>query len=87
MVPLFLAEADSLVKDQFLLSQQNSFLPFRFIQFYEGSLIALDSLTKQGMKVEMHDLKANHKTQMNIVEVIYNQGFEDDIFEVRKLEE
>lgn len=54
MIPLSLEEADSLNTEQFLLSSQQFFIPFRFIQFYEGSLIALDSLSKQGMKVEMH---------------------------------
>ncbi len=54
MIPLSLEEADSINKEQFLLSYQKHFIPFRFIQFYEGALIALDSLTKQGMKVEMY---------------------------------
>ncbi|MBC8319638.1 MAG: LysM peptidoglycan-binding domain-containing protein [Bacteroidetes bacterium] len=54
MVPFSLEEADSLNRAQFLLSRQNFFAPFRFIQFYEGALIALDSLTKQGMKAEMY---------------------------------
>ena len=54
MIPLSLEEADSLNTEQFLLSPQSFFKPFRFIQFYEGSLIALDSLSKQGMKVEMY---------------------------------
>lgn len=53
MIPLFLEEADSINRQQFLLSPQNSFIPFRFIQFYEGLLIALDSLTGEGMNVEM----------------------------------
>ena len=54
MIPMFLEEADSLNKEEFLLSHQPFFSPFRFIQFYEGALLALDSLTKQGMKVEMY---------------------------------
>ncbi len=53
MVPLSLEEADSLDKKQFLLTPQKNFLPFRFIEFYEGALVAFDSLTKQGMQVEM----------------------------------
>lgn len=53
MIPLFLEETDSLVKNQFLISHQKHFIPFRFIKFYEGAMIALDSLTKQGMKVEL----------------------------------
>ena len=54
MIPLSLEEADSLNTEQFLMSHHPFFTPFRFIQFYEGALIALDSLTKKGMKVEMH---------------------------------
>lgn len=54
MIPMFLEEADSLNKEEFLFSHQPFFKPFRFIQFYEGARIALDSLTKQGMKVEMY---------------------------------
>ncbi|MFK5855173.1 MAG: LysM peptidoglycan-binding domain-containing protein [Bacteroidota bacterium] len=53
MIPLFLEETDSLVREQFLISHQKHFIPFRFIKFYEGAMIALDSLTKQGMKVEL----------------------------------
>lgn len=54
MIPMFLEEVDSLKIEEFLMSHQPFFKPFRFIQFYEGARIALDSLTKQGMKVEMH---------------------------------
>jgi len=54
MVPFSLEEADSLNVEQFLLSPQKHFIPFRFIKFYEGALIALDSISKQGMKVEMY---------------------------------
>jgi len=54
MIPLSLEEVDSLDMEQFLMSHQPFYTPFRFIQFYEGSLIALDSLTKLGMKVEMY---------------------------------
>lgn len=54
MVPLFLEEADSLNREEFLVSHQPFFTPFRFIQFYEGAQIAIDSISKQGMKVEMY---------------------------------
>ena len=54
MIPMFLEEADSLNREEFLISHQPFFTPFRFIQFYEGAQIALDSLAKQGMKVEMY---------------------------------
>lgn len=54
MIPMFLEEADSLNKEEFLLSHQPQFAPFRFIQFYEGARIAIDSMSQQGMKIEMH---------------------------------
>ena len=53
MIPLSLEEADSLDLEQFFLAPQPSFKSFRFIKFYEGALIALDSLTKQGANVEL----------------------------------
>lgn len=40
-----------------------------------------------GMRVEMYDLKAGHKTQMNILDVNYNQGVKSLVFEVRNLEQ
>ena len=54
MIPLSLEEIDSLDYDQFFLTPQPYFKSFRFIQFYEGALIAMDSMVKQGMNVEMH---------------------------------
>ncbi|PKP30977.1 MAG: hypothetical protein CVT99_10810 [Bacteroidetes bacterium HGW-Bacteroidetes-16] len=53
MLPLYLEDMDSLNIDRFLQEQQTSFKPFRFIGFYEGALIALDSLKKQGLQVEL----------------------------------
>ncbi len=53
MLPLYLEDIDSLNKTEFLLQQQGSFLPFRFIGFYEGALLAIDSLKRQGMQVEL----------------------------------
>jgi hypothetical protein len=37
-----------------MLNDQDNFNPFRFIKFYEGALIAIDSLEKQGMNVELY---------------------------------
>lgn len=54
MIPLSLEEIDSLDYDQFFLTPQPYFKSFRFIQFYEGALIAMDSIVKQGMNVEMY---------------------------------
>lgn len=38
------------------------------------------------MKVEMYDLKAEHRTRMSIKSVLYNQGLDDKFFELRNLE-
>ncbi|NQU33090.1 MAG: LysM peptidoglycan-binding domain-containing protein [Bacteroidetes bacterium] len=61
MIPLSLEEADSLNHEQFFMKPQPFFKPFRFIQFYEGALIALDSLAKQGVNVEffVYDVDKN----------------------------
>jgi len=39
-----------------------------------------------GMLVEMHDLKADHRTRMRILEVRYNTGIPQQVFELRNLE-
>ena len=54
MIPFYLEELEELDQDQFLQNEQENFNPFRFITFYEGALIAIDSLKKQGMNVELH---------------------------------
>jgi len=54
MIPFYLEELEELDQDQFLQNEQENFNPFRFITFYEGALIAIDSLKKQGMNVEIH---------------------------------
>jgi len=54
MVPFYIEEIKELDVEQFLLSEQDNFDPFRFIKFYEGALIAIDSLEKQGMHVELY---------------------------------
>lgn len=54
MIPLSVEELDSLDREQFLRTRQSYFKPFRFIQFYEGLKLALDSLEKQGMNVNLY---------------------------------
>ncbi len=53
MVPLYMEETDSLEVDKFLMSPQENFKPFRYIRFYEGALMAIDSLKKQGFNIEL----------------------------------
>ena len=54
MIPLFLEELDSLlIKDRVDISEQKDLLSFRFIQFYEGLLMAVDSMKNQGMNLNL----------------------------------
>jgi LysM repeat protein len=53
MLPLFLDEVtqmDGMSPDN---GSESGYQPLKFIQFYEGFLVALDSLSKQGMKVKV----------------------------------
>jgi len=70
MIPLSLEEADSLNTENFLQSHQKHFIPFRFIQFYEGALLALDSLSNQGMQVKMYvyDVDKNLTKTANVLQ-------------------
>ncbi len=72
MIPLSLEEADSLDHEQFLLAPKLFFKPFRFIQFYEGALIALDSLAKQGLNVELfvYDVDKNITKTVKVLQQI-----------------
>lgn len=54
MVPLYLEQTDSLDITQFMIRHQESFMPFRFVEFLEGALLASDSLKKQGMNLELY---------------------------------
>lgn len=54
MIPLYLEEADSVIVDEFIANKQNGFQAFRFIEFYEGALIAIDSLKKVGLNVNLY---------------------------------
>ena len=61
MVPLYLEETDSVNRTEFLIRQQKNFVPFRFIKFLEGALIASDSLEKQGMKLQFYVYDVDQK--------------------------
>jgi LysM repeat protein len=54
MVPLYLEETDSVDMDNFLVEKHDSFVPFRYLEFYEGALLAADSLEKLGMQIDLH---------------------------------
>lgn len=55
MIPLYLDEVDSLLVlgDDELLEKADS-RPFKFIEFYEGALLAAQELNKQGLDFEIH---------------------------------
>ena len=70
MLPLYLNNVDSLLsidpqillaKRQSLLAKRDDFIPFRFLEFYEGAQIAVDSLRKLGMQVnfKVYDVSDN----------------------------
>ncbi len=50
MLPLYLEELDSIVPRETI---PPDFKPFRFVQFYEGFMMAVDSMQKAGMKVNV----------------------------------
>ncbi len=60
MIPLNLDQVDSLLFiaessiEQIAADHNNPDHPFRFIQFYYGVLMAIDSLEKHGLKVELY---------------------------------
>lgn len=65
MIPLYLEETESLQFDsenlQSRLQQLNesSKNPFRFIQFYYGALMAVDSLKSKGLKIDLYVYDVN----------------------------
>ncbi|MDZ7743978.1 MAG: LysM peptidoglycan-binding domain-containing protein [Bacteroidota bacterium] len=74
MLPFYLEEADSLQWDKMLEQGEITMpAPFRFIQFYEGIRLALDSLQKKGLNTELF---------------VYDVGTDEDkAFEVLKKQE
>ena len=55
MIPLYLEQVeDSLWHENLIPAKVNDLLPFRFIQFYQGFMLAMDSLKQQGLNVEVY---------------------------------
>ncbi len=61
LIPLYLEETDSIDMARFMSKQQNTFLPFRFVKFLEGALIAVDSLRSLGMSVDFYVYDVDNK--------------------------
>jgi ABC-type branched-subunit amino acid transport system substrate-binding protein len=54
LVPLYLEQvADTMWKDNLDAARINELQPFRFIQFYQGFMLAADSLCKQGLEADI----------------------------------
>jgi ABC-type branched-subunit amino acid transport system substrate-binding protein len=54
MIPLYLEQTvDSGWADNIDASQAREFAPFRFIQFYDGFMLAADSIKQQGMNLKL----------------------------------
>ncbi len=54
LIPLYLSEIDSIPSDAIDPSDEKEIKPLRFIQFYEGFLMAVDSLVNMGLSVNVH---------------------------------
>jgi ABC-type branched-subunit amino acid transport system substrate-binding protein len=63
MIPLALEQvADTAWIESLTPSNINEVVPFRFIQFYQGFMIAADSLSKEGLDVEIHIYDVDQQT-------------------------
>lgn len=60
MLPFSLEYADSIMDTKTEAAEIISTRPFRFIQFYEGFLLAADSAAKKGMKLNLFVYDANN---------------------------
>ncbi len=70
MLPFYLEEADSLQWDKMLEEAETARpTPFRFIQFYEGIRLAVDSLRKQGLNTELfvYDIGMDEKKTFDVL--------------------
>ncbi len=62
MIPLFEnLDKDIVVDNDYKIKKQTTYKSFRFIQFVQGAMLALDSLQKLGLKAEVYfwDTRAN----------------------------
>ncbi len=68
LIPLYLDEVDSLkfdsltVLDEYENIAKGKHHPFRFIHYYYGAKMAVDSLRNQGLNVELHVFNVDNKT-------------------------
>lgn len=65
LIPFSLEESDSIsLEDPASLRLASEYRSLNFIQFYEGALIAIDSLSKAGMNVKVHVFDADAGDQV-----------------------
>ena len=64
-------EKDIRVDNDYMIKEIDDYPSFRFIEFYQGALLAIDSLKKQGFKAELYvwDTRANEKTTDSICQL------------------
>ncbi len=66
LIPFMLEESDSIsISDPSSLRSTSEYRSLDFIQFYEGALIAIDSLSRAGMKVKVHVYDADAGEQIS----------------------
>lgn len=74
LVPLRLEMVDSIrVSDPAGLKAAHEYMSFDFIQFYEGVVIAADSMAAAGMKVKLHVYDADYGDEVNKTRRILNK--------------
>ncbi len=74
LVPMQLELVDSIsVSDLSSLSSAPEYSSFDFIQFYEGAVIAADSMAKRGMNVKVHVFDADYGDDVNKTRRILNK--------------
>lgn len=77
LLPLYLNDiADIVISDSAAPPPPQDFRAFNFIQFYEGACIALDSLAKEGMNIELHVYDVSEDTY-SVNHILGYPGFSD----------
>lgn len=77
LLPLYLAEIDDInVETELNIPKPTEFRSFNYIQFYEGILIAADSLKKLGLSVKLH-VYDTRKDSAQTSRIIQNPTFKN----------
>ena len=85
MLPLYLEQVDSIVLTSEMMGMgYKDFEPLKFIQFYEGFMMAVDSLENEGLKMNLHVYDVDNST-WKINSVVkqaraYRHGFDNRSF-------